>query len=375
MKQPCGDRTCANPSLYGAALPQPVARFFKVFHRRTLCRQVQDWKASPDCAKDEAGVASRAVERAGVCWHHLLLGPVQLQDRCVQEDSGCDGRGWSCSVGRWLWHRGWYILSALWLFVARLHRPCCGCYWFPARYERICDAPPLKGKGGNHRPPSYDWIVMNSWGDGWGENVSASALHLARSKAPLNSLCYCPQGLFRATDELILAADLYSVNVATDLPCAGKPSCQNGAYDGDCKCTCQKNWKSAVAGGPCTVHSLPSEPHCLRISLSHPTRRIATSRAMRLIADGAWRRCASTLAQMAARSTRLHARARARRASSETRVMTSSWQTGSRYRRLRGASQSSGRSVETGGSEMARWLAIRVCQHRTVNKLPAPRSR
>ena len=29
LKQPCGDRTCANPSLYGAALPQPVARFFR----------------------------------------------------------------------------------------------------------------------------------------------------------------------------------------------------------------------------------------------------------------------------------------------------------------------------------------------------------
>jgi hypothetical protein len=98
-------------------------------------------------------------------------------------------------------------------------------------------------------------------------------------------------------------------------------------------------------------------------------------RAMRLIADGAWRRCASTLAQMAAPSTRLHARARARRASLETRVMTSSWRPGSRCRRPRGTSQSSGRSVETGGSEMARWLAIKVCQHRTVNKLPAPRSR
>ena len=29
LKQPCGDRTCANPSLYGAVLPQPVARFFR----------------------------------------------------------------------------------------------------------------------------------------------------------------------------------------------------------------------------------------------------------------------------------------------------------------------------------------------------------
>jgi len=160
LKQPCGDRTCANPSLYKTG------------------KQVRIVQKTRQALQAE-----------------LLKGPVYA--------------GITCYSDLFNYKTGVYKKTA-------------------AATDEGGHAVSVVGYG--TEAGTYYWIVMNSWGDGWGEN-----------------------GLFRATDELILAADLYSVNVATDLPCAGKPSCQNGAYDGDCKCTCQKNWKSAVAGGPCTV--------------------------------------------------------------------------------------------------------------------------
>ena len=76
LKQPCGDRTCANPSLYGAALPQPVALWLlQVAHKRTLC-----------AVRYKTGKQVRIVQKTRQALQaELLKGPVYAGITCYSD--------------------------------------------------------------------------------------------------------------------------------------------------------------------------------------------------------------------------------------------------------------------------------------------------
>ena len=62
-------------------------------------------------------------------------------------------------------------------------------------------------------------LMANSWGSDWGEG-----------------------GYWRSESSFILGGDLYAVNMPASPKCSDKPSCQHGAFDNDCACTCSPFW-------------------------------------------------------------------------------------------------------------------------------------